>query len=165
MFKPYPVHYEQQQHKTGTRRSRILNIVPGRLTKKGLVNVFLLSLFQSSLLLIHFLYCPNTCSHYTSVAHQSTTQPFLVLSRHVTQRSCSSWGGAFRDDTINGCVANYCGTQPVLYVTFLFSRSAWVQLRTVTEITPKSIEQKPYPVRQVFAPAQERLSGIASAVA
>ena len=34
MFKPYPVHYEQQQQRTGTRRSRILNTVPGRLTKR-----------------------------------------------------------------------------------------------------------------------------------
>ena len=34
---------------------------------------------------------------------QSATQPFLVSPRNAPPH----WGGALRDDTKNGCVANY----------------------------------------------------------
>ena len=59
----------------------------GAVDQKGLVNVFFLSLFQSSLLLIYFLYCPNTCSHYTSVALVYYTAVFsVVTSRNAPAR-------------------------------------------------------------------------------
>ena len=38
-----------------------------------------------------------------SFSSQSATQPFLASSRNAPPHS---WGGALRDDTKNGCVAN-----------------------------------------------------------
>ena len=107
---------------------------------------------------------------YLSTLHQCGTS--LLHSRfkcrHVTQRSCSSWGGALRDDTINGCVADYCGTNLSYMWRSSFrdrrgrSFAPWQKSRR-NQMNRSPI--RTYPVRQVFAPAQERLSGIASAVA
>ena len=52
------------------------------------------------------LSCPKVC-HQTFIMLiniQSATQPFLVLSRNAPPHK---WGGALRDDTKNGCVADY----------------------------------------------------------
>ena len=138
----------------------------GAVDQKGLVNVFLLSFFQSSLLLIHFLYCSNTCPQQNQCGTSLLHSRFKC--RHVTQRSCSSWGGALRDDTKNGCVADYCGTNLSYMWRSSFrdrrgrSFAPWQKSRR-NQMNRSPI--RTYPVRQVFAPAPERLSGIASAVA
>ena len=50
---------------------------------------------------------------------QSATQPFLVTSRNAPPR----WGGALRDDTKDGCVADYtCAGNSRSYT---FSHNGW----------------------------------------
>ena len=66
------VEYAQQQPRTGASRLHTSNIVPKRLAERAwwtnsqsplLKFFFLLSGFQSSLVVIHFHYSPNNCSH------------------------------------------------------------------------------------------------------
>ena len=89
--KSYPVsgryhEYEQQRYRTGASRSHIgIQHPAGKVGREGLVKwipvltaEYLLpstvfSGFQSLLLLMHFRYCPNTCSSYTQ-AWQRTSE-------------------------------------------------------------------------------------------
>ena len=58
-----------------------------RLTKSTLFRLSRLSVFQSSLLLIHFLYDPNSCSYCTKVWHRTcpakTSQTTTLHVHHV----------------------------------------------------------------------------------
>ena len=81
--------YEQQrEHRTGTSRSH-KSCQSGRRREFGELNpspllvkiYFRLSRFQSLLLLIHFRYDPNTCSHYTKVWHRTSPICGVPLSR------------------------------------------------------------------------------------
>ena len=53
---------------------------------------------------LRYLARPNKTKKLRRV--QSATQPFLVSSRNAPPHQ---WGKALRDDTKNGCVADYAG--------------------------------------------------------
>ena len=94
-MKYYTVLYEQQRHRTGTSCSHPSNNVPQRLAERvwwtksqsSPLNIyFRFSGFQSLLLLIHFRYGPNTCSHCTKVWHRTSPICDAQVSR-AAQRS------------------------------------------------------------------------------
>ena len=83
--KSYTIKYEQQRYWTGTSHSHTSNIMPEQLAKKVYWTksrqsscwIFTrLNPFQSSLILFHFRYGPNTCARCSfALSHKSRRSP------------------------------------------------------------------------------------------
>ena len=129
------------QHRMNIASERLAKTVCLTKSQSSLLNIyFRLSGFQPSLLLIHFRYGPNTCSHCTKVWHRTHLIYEAPLSRLARgkfpplQRSPRNHRNSYvlteapsgvvcytavfsvvtqalRDDTKNGCAADYiwCG--------------------------------------------------------
>ena len=93
--KSYPIKYEQQQYWTGTSHSHTSNIMPERLaervwgTKSRQSSAWIFTRlipFQSSFILIHFRYGPNTCAR--EVCARCSFALSQKLRRNHGDRSC-----------------------------------------------------------------------------
>ena len=91
-MKSYPIKYEQQRYWTGTSHSHTSNIMPERLaervcwtkSRQSTRGIFTrLNPFQSSLILFHFRYGPNTC------AREVRARCSFALSQKSRRNHCS----------------------------------------------------------------------------
>ena len=158
--------YEQQrEHRTGTSRSH-KSCQSGRRREFGELNpspllvkiYFRLSRFQSLLLLIHFRYDPNTCSHYTKVWHRTSPICGGPLSR-------LTWRGELNPNPYYRIFTSaQVDSSPHFYFT-LPLRSEYIftlhrpstfeideaQLRSFTKIAPKlACVQNPLPFSDFY---------------